>query len=184
MMPMPRFLSLVTATVLALTIQQPADDLDAFIQEQMAQRQINGLSLAVIQDGKIQARAYGVTVRGGAPVTKDTLFQAGSISKPVAAMGALELVEQEKLSLDEDVNAKLKTWKVPENPFTQTQKVTLRASPQSHRRTHRARFSGIRRQRQNAVHRGGARRRREYRGGSSRRRARQHLEVLRVAGTR
>ena len=126
MMPMHRFFSLVTTTVLALTIAQPADDLDAFIQAQMAQRQINGLSLAVIQDGKIQARAYGVTARGGAPVTTDTLFQAGSISKPVAAMGALELVEQEKLSLDEDVNAKLKTWKVPENPFTQTQKVTLR----------------------------------------------------------
>ena len=126
MMAMHRFLSLVTATGLALTIPQPAADLDAFIQAQMAQRQINGLSLAVIQDGKIQARAYGVTARGGPPVTTDTLFQAGSISKPVAAMGALELVEQQKLSLDEDVNAKLKTWKVPENPFTQTQKVTLR----------------------------------------------------------
>ena len=126
MMPMPRLRSLVTVTVLAVTISQPADDLDAFIQAQMAQRQINGLSLAVIQDGKIQARAYGVTARGGAAVTTDTLFQAGSISKPVAAMGALDLVEQGKLSLDEDVNAKLETWKVPENQFTQTQKVTLR----------------------------------------------------------
>ncbi len=184
MMSMHRFFSLVVTTVLALTIPQPADDLDAFIQEQMAQRQINGLSLAVIQDGKIQARAYGVTARGGAPVTTDTLFQAGSISKPVAAMGALKLVEQGKLSLDEDVNAKLKTLEGAGERVHPDAEGDAAASPQSHRRTHRARFSGIRRQRQDAVHRGGARRRREYRGGSSRRRARQHLEGTPVAGTR
>ena len=41
-------------------------------------------------------------------------------------MGALRLVEQGTLSLDEDVNTKLKSWKVPENEFTATEKVTLR----------------------------------------------------------
>jgi CubicO group peptidase (beta-lactamase class C family) len=102
------------------------DDLDTFIQEQMSQNQINGLSIAVIQNGKIDARAYGVIATGGAAVTTTTLFQAGSISKPVAALGALRLVEQGRLSLDEDVNAKLKSWKVPENEFTKTEKVTLR----------------------------------------------------------
>jgi CubicO group peptidase (beta-lactamase class C family) len=55
-----------------------------------------------------------------------TLFQAGSISKPVSAMGALCLVEQGKLALDDEVNTKLVTWKVPENEFTRQQKVTLR----------------------------------------------------------
>jgi CubicO group peptidase (beta-lactamase class C family) len=87
-----------------------------------------GLSVAVIEGYKIAwARAYGTTVLGGAtPVTTKTLFQAGSISKPVAATGMLALVEEGKLSLDEDVNTKLKTWKVPENEFTKEQKVTLR----------------------------------------------------------
>jgi CubicO group peptidase (beta-lactamase class C family) len=51
------------------------------------------------------------------------LFQAASISKPVAALAALALVEQGKLSLDDDVNAKLKSWQVPENEFTKEQKV-------------------------------------------------------------
>src|SRR6202008_2867755 len=51
---------------------------------------------------------------------------AGSISKPVAAAGMLALVQEGKLSLDEDVNQKLKSWKVPENEFTREQKVTLR----------------------------------------------------------
>jgi CubicO group peptidase (beta-lactamase class C family) len=116
----------VSVACLSLALTASVDDLDTFIQAQMAQRQINGLSLAVIQDGKIQARAYGVTARGGGPVTTDTLFQAGSISKSVASMGVMKLVEQGTLSLDQDVNATLKTWKVPENEFTKTQKVTLR----------------------------------------------------------
>ncbi len=87
-----------------------------------------GLSVAVIENYKIvDVKAYGVIEAGSsAPVTTRTLFQAGSISKPVAATAALHLVEQGKLSLDEDVNQKLTTWKVPENEFTATQKVTLR----------------------------------------------------------
>jgi CubicO group peptidase (beta-lactamase class C family) len=60
------------------------------------------------------------------PPGPKTLFQAGSISKPVAAKAALHMVEQGKLVLDEDVNDKLTSWKVPDNEFTQKEKVTLR----------------------------------------------------------
>lgn len=105
-----------------------ADSLDAYVREQMARRRISGVSLAIIQDGRIvAARAYGVvdeTTR--APVTAATLFQAGSISKPVSGVGALHLVEAGRLALDSDVNATLTSWKVPDNAFTTTQKVTLR----------------------------------------------------------
>jgi CubicO group peptidase (beta-lactamase class C family) len=121
-----RLAALTAVALLPAAAAPPPDDLDAFVRAQMSQREINGLSLAIIQDGKIEARAYGVVSRGGPPVTTTTLFQAGSISKPVAAVGALRLVEQGKLSLDGDVNAQLKTWKVPENEFTRTEKVTLR----------------------------------------------------------
>ncbi|PYX61759.1 MAG: serine hydrolase, partial [Acidobacteria bacterium] len=87
-----------------------------------------GLSVAVIEDYKIAwTKSYGVTEPGGTtPVTAKTLFQAGSISKPVAAAGMLALVQKGELSLDENVNEKLQTWKVPENEFTREQKVTLR----------------------------------------------------------
>lgn len=89
---------------------------------------VPALSIAVIEDYKIAwAKGYGtIGIGSSAVVTTKTLFQAGSISKPVAATGVLYLVEHGKLSLDEDVNAKLKTWKVPENEFTKEQKVTLR----------------------------------------------------------
>ena len=98
------------------------------LKQMMEALKIPGLSVALINDDKIAwAKGYGVTEAGGTrPVTPRTLFQAGSISKPVAATGTMWLVEQGKLSLDEDVNLKLKTWKVPDNEFTKTEKVTLR----------------------------------------------------------
>jgi CubicO group peptidase (beta-lactamase class C family) len=98
------------------------------IEKLMKLYNVPGLSVAVIEDYKISwTKSYGVTEPGGTtPVTAKTLFQAGSISKPVAAAGMLALVQKGKLSLDENVNEKLKTWKVPENEFTREQKVTLR----------------------------------------------------------
>src|SRR5260221_9638041 len=105
---------------------QPPVALD--LEQLMKLYQVPALSVAVIDDYKIAwAKAYGVTEPGGkTPATPKTLFQAGSISKPVAAAGMLALVQQGKMSLDEDVNLKLKSWKVPENEFTREQKVTLR----------------------------------------------------------
>src|SRR6201984_435828 len=98
------------------------------IEKLMKLYNVPGLSVAVIEDYKIAwVKTYGVTEPGGTvPVTPKTLFQAGSISKPVAAAGMLALVQEGKLSLDEDVNRKLKSWKVPENEFTKEQRVTLR----------------------------------------------------------
>ncbi len=112
-----------------LQAQRPSTDgLDAFIKGQIDRRRIPGLSLAIIDSGKIvYAHGYGVRdVETKAPVTPTTLFQAGSISKPVSALGVLHLVERNSLSLDDDVNRKLVSWKVPENQFTQSEKVTLR----------------------------------------------------------
>lgn len=96
--------------------------------ERMLHYKIPGVSIAVINNGEIEwALGYGVREKGtSAPVTVTTLFQAGSISKPVAAMAALSLAEQGKLELDEDVNNKLVSWKVPENEYTDEQKVSLR----------------------------------------------------------
>lgn len=87
-----------------------------------------GVSIAVINNWRVEwARGYGVKEAGkGERVTPETLFSAGSISKPVAAMAALHFVEKGKLELDEDVNKKLVSWKVPENEFTKQSKVTLR----------------------------------------------------------
>jgi len=116
------------ARVIELPDEAGRPPLQLSLSDLMKTYRVPGFSLAVIENYKIvDAKAYGVIEAGSSiPVTTRTLFQAGSISKPVAAAGALYLVEQGKLSLDEDVNEKLRTWKVPENEFTRTQKVTLR----------------------------------------------------------
>ena len=95
--------------------------------DRMAALHVPGVSIAVIHDGKTEwARGFGVTRVGGPAVTPETLFQAASISKPVAAMAVLHLAESGNLNLDTDVNEYLKTWKVPGNSFTEKNKVTLR----------------------------------------------------------
>ncbi len=98
------------------------------IAERMKFYKVPGLSIAVIKDFKIDwARAYGLKdLETNEPVTTDTLFQAGSISKSVNATVLMKKVEQGKISLDEDINNKLTTWKLPDNEFTAKKKVTLR----------------------------------------------------------
>ena len=95
--------------------------------DRMKELNVPGVSIAVIHEGKIEwARGFGVTSIGGLPVTAETMFQAGSISKPLAAMAALRLVEQGKLSLDADVNSFLTTWKFPSDPVAAGKTLTLR----------------------------------------------------------
>ena len=98
------------------------------ITERMKHYKVPGLSIAVIKDFKIEwARAYGLKdIESNEPVLTDTLFQAGSISKSVAAMVAMKKVEEGKISLDENINNKLVSWKLPDNDFTAKKKVTLR----------------------------------------------------------
>lgn len=97
------------------------------LEERMKQLKVPGLSVAVVRDFKVEwARSYGIKDNETKePVTTETLFQAGSISKSVNAMVALKRVQQGKIALDENINNKLQTWKLPDNEFTARKKVTL-----------------------------------------------------------
>lgn len=93
----------------------------------MAHYRTPGVSIAVVDSGRIAwARGFGLTASGGDSVTPLTLFQAASISKPVAATAMLRLVDEGRLSLDTDVNAFLRSWRLPADRFTRAEKVTLR----------------------------------------------------------
>jgi CubicO group peptidase (beta-lactamase class C family) len=97
------------------------------IAERMAYYQTPGMSIALINNGEIEwAKGYGILETGRTePVTPETIFQACSISKHVAMVGALRLVQEGLLDLDEDINRYLRTWKVPSNDSWQPH-VTLR----------------------------------------------------------
>jgi CubicO group peptidase (beta-lactamase class C family) len=108
------------------------------LEERMRRFSVPAVSVAVIDDGQLAwARSWGVIEAGGEdPVSPETIFQAGSVSKPVAALLALMLVEDGELALDQPVNEVLKSWKVPDNELTRQQPVTLR-----HVLTHQAGFT-------------------------------------------
>jgi CubicO group peptidase (beta-lactamase class C family) len=90
---------------------------------------VPGVSVAVIKDFKIEwARGYGVMdAATNAPVTTDTLFQAASISKTVAAMTSMKAVQNGRFALDQDVNTILKSWKLPGGDYTKDRSVTPRS---------------------------------------------------------
>ncbi len=62
---------------------------------EMKNHDIVGVSIAIIENGEIrEAKGYGYTDKSAVTrITTNKLFQAGSVSKPVAALGALLMVE-------------------------------------------------------------------------------------------
>jgi len=95
--------------------------------ERMRHYGVPGLTVTVVNGGKIAwTRSYGLADReAGTPMTTSTLLLAGSVSKPVAAYGALRMVQAGELSLQQPVNERLKSWKIPANAFTDKVPVTL-----------------------------------------------------------
>jgi CubicO group peptidase (beta-lactamase class C family) len=129
-----RFLVPILACGFAVTISgqtaAPAGPIpDADVQALLTEFHVPGVSVAVIKDFAIDwAKGYGVAdAATGAAVTTDTMFQAASISKPVAAMASLKAIQDGRFKLDQDVNTILKSWQLPGGELTKTQPVTPRS---------------------------------------------------------
>ena len=77
--------------------------LDEYVNKQMAYYKIPGASIAIIKNGKlIYHQIYGVSnIETGLPVTAETLFEAGSVTKPAFAFVVMRLVEKRVLDLDQ-----------------------------------------------------------------------------------
>jgi len=110
------------AALMASAVQgQPAADValsikvDAAVRQQMQEQRIPGLSLAVVRDGKIiKAKGYGLAnLEMSVPVTPQTIFEAGSITKQFTATAVMQLVEEGKIGLDDSI-----TKYFPEAPPT------------------------------------------------------------------
>ena len=97
------------------------------ILDRMAYFKVKGLSIAVIQNYKVVwAKGYGwADEQEKRPVTPQTLFEPGSISKSFNALGILKLVQDKKLDLHTDINTYLKSWKFPYDSISKNKKITL-----------------------------------------------------------
>lgn len=122
---MKNYLKLIIAllTLFSTFFIVNADELDKFISEQIKQRKIPGLSVAVIQDGKVvRANGYGfANLEFQIPATQNTVYEIGSISKQMASEALMLLVEDGKVNIDDPINKYL-----PDNAPQIWQKITVR----------------------------------------------------------
>ncbi|MCX7032636.1 MAG: serine hydrolase [Arenimonas sp.] len=100
----------------------PAD-----IAARMAVHKVPAFSVAVIRDGQLDwTAAWGHTDAGGVAAGCDTLFQAGSLSKPATVLAALRLQQAGRIDLDADVSRSLSSWPLPPAPEGVTAPITWR----------------------------------------------------------
>jgi D-alanyl-D-alanine carboxypeptidase len=121
LLPFALCLSCVTTNAQSPAIENFASRVDA-LANKMLSRPVSGISVAVAHDGLvIFARGYGMAnLEHSVAVTPETVFHICSISKNILAAVLLQLVDEGKLNLDDDV-----TKYVPEAP-THGRHVTIR----------------------------------------------------------
>jgi CubicO group peptidase (beta-lactamase class C family) len=99
------FFLLLTLSFLPLTTVAQQDSIDAFIARQMKQQGIIGLSIGIVNNGKvIKAKGYGqANIELNAPASEETIYKIGSISKQFIAVGIMKLAEDGKLKLSDPI---------------------------------------------------------------------------------
>jgi D-alanyl-D-alanine carboxypeptidase len=104
----------IIAVLIAVAVQTtplhaqaaPADTVDRFIAAEMSRQHIPGVALAVVRAGKvIKAQGYGMAdLEHGIPVTTETVFKIGSVSKQFLATGIMLLAQDGRLSVDDPID--------------------------------------------------------------------------------
>lgn len=127
--------STAAATTQAAPSTAPADqatttlntgEVDGYIKQMMDTYEVPGVAVALIQDGKIiYQKGYGLRdIKSNSPVTENTLFGIGSVTKSFTALAVAQLVDAGKLDLDTPVVKYLPDFKLSDPDATQ--KLTLR----------------------------------------------------------
>lgn len=96
--------------------------------ERMRHYRIPSVSIAVIDGGRIVwTKAYGYADAGSKrKATVNTLYQVASITKSVNGLALMKLAETGRISLDADIRRYLKSWRFPDNTFSEGKPVTIR----------------------------------------------------------
>jgi D-alanyl-D-alanine carboxypeptidase len=96
----------LTLCLAGFTSAAAADPVDDYVRSQLKPRNLPGVSLAVVKDGRIvKAAGYGLaSLELNAPATERTVYEIGSISKQFAANAVLLLVEDGKVKLDDPIS--------------------------------------------------------------------------------
>ncbi|MBB6453772.1 CubicO group peptidase (beta-lactamase class C family) [Salirhabdus euzebyi] len=101
--------------------------LEQFIEENMLEKNVPGLALGIIKDGKILYQngfGYTSTEETAIPISPRTLFSLGSVTKPLTGSMIMKLVEEGTLGLDEPVISYIPWFKLEDAAASKA--VTLR----------------------------------------------------------
>lgn len=110
--------SLISFSFLLIStfVNAQPDSIDRFIDKQIKEQRIVGLSIGIIKDGKLmKAKGYGfANLEHNVPATENTVYKLASVSKQMVATGIMKLVQEGKLSLTDRVTKFFKdaptTW--------------------------------------------------------------------------
>jgi len=87
--------------------------IDEYVESKMRRARIPGLALAIVKDDEIvYLKGYGQADPSGRPVTPQTPFIIGSVTKSFTALAAMQLVEAGKIELDAPVQKYLPWFRV------------------------------------------------------------------------
>jgi D-alanyl-D-alanine carboxypeptidase len=111
---------LVLLSWLCATGAAYADPTDDYVNAQLVQFDLPGLSLAVVKNGQvIKAEGYGLADKDRKiPAARDTVYKIGSVSKQFIATGIMLLVQEKRLSLDDRISKYLDSTPSPWAPIT------------------------------------------------------------------
>jgi CubicO group peptidase (beta-lactamase class C family) len=104
------------------------DDLDTYLNKELVDQQLVGLSVAVVLGGeRIWARGFGVQNRTTAgTVDQDTVFRIGSLTKLFTGLAILKLRDEGKLALDDPVALQVPELEQVRYPTADSPRITIR----------------------------------------------------------
>lgn len=100
----------------AAEIFETNESIDQFMRDQMRANQVPSAALAVIENGEIRYM-QGYSLDEDTPITDESIFQIGSVSKPLTAWAIMRLVETGQLDLDAPIYQYLTRWSFPQSSF-------------------------------------------------------------------
>ncbi len=82
-----------------------ADSVDEYLESQLKEQKIPGISLAIVKDGTIvKAQGYGFSnLEHQVPAKPETIYQSGSVGKQFTATAVMMLVQDGKIALDDPI---------------------------------------------------------------------------------
>jgi methyl acetate hydrolase len=115
LLPIPVLLLVVVTSAAPTLPQEGASTLSAFLKAATDRGDVPGIVVAVVnKDGVLYNEAFGRSrTLTSAPMAKDTIFNIASMTKPVTSVAIMMLVDEGKLTLDDDVAKYLPKWKSP-----------------------------------------------------------------------